>query len=169
MLSGCLFQNKIDDKPVLIENPVIQEQKPEAISNAENQANKEVVEDTEEKVIISINNYGRSNPFKPFHERSLMAGVSDLPSPPMYIPPSPEITNLMSVKVSGILYDPAGSSAIINVDDSDYLVHKGDLIFDYHIKDITVDKVVVKYGSNIYKAGIGEIIGEVNQDPVRGI
>ena len=80
------------------------------------------------------------------------------------------VKNLMEIKVSGILYDPNGSSAIITVADKDYLVHKGDMLFNYYIKDITSDKVAVKTGNNIYRAGIGEILGEgVNIDPVRGI
>ena len=142
---------------------------PNRISDKLNQINRELFDDKEEKVIISINNLGRTNPFKPFHERSLIANVSNIPPPPMYSPPSPEIKKLLGVKVSGILYDPPGSSAIINIGENDYLVHKGDLVFDYYIKDITADKVVIKYGNNVYKAGIGEVIAEVNKDPVKGI
>lgn len=124
----------------------------------------------EEKVIISVNNFGRANPFLPFQEESVVTGrsVNTLPPPPMY-EPDPEIEKLLQVKVSGILYDPSGSSAIINVDNQDYLVHKGDMLFDYYVKDITKDKVAVKYRNNVYKAGIGEVIGEVKADPVKGI
>lgn len=170
--SSDSVQNQMDVSQVLKQEPSTAQNKDIEQATPVSQVNSN---ENEEKVIISINNFGRTNPFKPFHETSLIAntGLPNLPPPPTYNPEvDPGITKLLEIKVSGILYDPEGaskSSAIINVNENDYLVHKGDLLFEYFIKDITKEKVVIKYGDNVYKAGIGEIIGEVNSDPVRGI
>lgn len=139
-----------------------------------------ITSNNEETVVINVDNFGRTNPFKPFQERNLLSNInmnpynlpqlSNVPVPPIYIPPKPELTQFIKIKVNGILYDPGGSSAIINVNNNDYLVHKGEMIFGYYIKNITADKITVKYGSNIYTAGIGEIVeGAVKSDPVKGI
>ena len=124
---------------------------------------------TMDTVIVGVDNLGRSDPFKPYQEKSLLFNIPDVPQPPQYDPNSP-VANLVKIKVNGLLYNPKGSSAIINVNNEDYLVHKGDMIFDYYIKDITYDKIIIRYGNNSYKAGIGEIIdGSVNINPVERV
>ncbi|MDD3014326.1 MAG: hypothetical protein PHC34_11545 [Candidatus Gastranaerophilales bacterium] len=143
-------------------------------SNFNNQQTKTLSnEDDEDTVIINVSNFGRSNPFKPFVEKSLMNDSLfqnpqiNVPKPPEY-DPDPNFSTLLGIKVSGILYDNTRPSAIINVDNNDYLVHKGDFLFNFYVKDITSDKIAIKYENNIYKAGIGEIIeGIINVNPVR--
>lgn len=140
--------------------------------------------ESEETVVVNVSNIGRSNPFKPFIEKSLMLGSGfsggisgemptikipnlNVPQPPNYSENS-SVSTLLKIKVNGILYDPVRSSAIINVDDNDYMVHKGDFIFNFYVKNITQDKVTIKTGNNIYSAGLGEIIdGDMSKDPVR--
>jgi hypothetical protein len=128
-----------------------------------------VNEDGEETVIINVSNYGRSNPFKPFVEKSLYTNYVqqiDVPQPPEYNP-DPNLPTLLGIKVSGILYDNERPSAIININNSDYLVHKGDFLFDFSVKNITANNISIKYKNNIYSAGIGEIIeGVININPV---
>jgi len=130
-------------------------------------------EDNEDTVIINVSNFGRSNPFKPYMEKSLYNVNIPTQLPPINVPkppeynPDPNFNSLFGIKVSGILYDSQKPSAIINVDNSDYLVHKGDFIFNFYVKDITPDKIAIKYQNNVYRAGIGEIIeGIVNINPV---
>lgn len=129
--------------------------------------------DNEDTVIVNVTNFGRSNPFKPFVEKSIFVNDSmyqipqiNVPRPPEFNP-DPNFSTLFGIKVSGILYDAIRPSAIINVDKNDYLVHKGDFLFNFYVKDITPDKIAIKYGNNTYRAGIGEIIeGIVNINPV---
>jgi len=130
--------------------------------------------DNDETVVINVSNFGRSNPFKPFVEKSLIINETisqppliNVPRPPEYNP-DPNLSTLMGIKVSGIMYDASRPSAIIKIDKSDYLVHKGDFLFNFYVKDITSSKVAIKYRNNTYKAGIGEIIeGIVNINPVK--
>lgn len=113
------------------------------------------------KVSLNIRTGGRSNPFKPYTERSLTGGGSfDLVEPPEYIPDEPVAEDLMQTTVSGILYNAQKSSAIINVDGTDQLVNKGDKIAGFQIVNITKNKVYVKKGTNTIAAGVGESIEE---------
>ena len=68
----------------------------------------------------------------------------------------PDAQDLMKVAVSGILFDNVKPSAIITINDVDYFVQKGDKVDDYIVLDINRQSVVVKKGTNIYKAGVGE-------------
>ena len=131
----------------------------------------EAMNDKEKTVTIKTDSLGRTNPFKPYEEnvtvKSTVERPPDVPPPPEYNPDSP-VVKMMKIKVNGILYNSKGSSSIINIDGSDYLVHKGDTLFGYYIKDITSDKIAIAYGNNVYKAGIGEIIdgdGSINVNP----
>lgn len=126
--------------------------------------------DDEESVVVNVSNLGRSNPFRPYSEKSLTINkqipIINVPQPPQ-LNADPNYTTLFGIKVSGILYDARRPSAIINVDNMDYLVHKGDFLFNFYVSDITFDKIAIKYGNNVYRAGIGEIIeGIVNINPV---
>lgn len=139
-------------------------------SQAKNQSDNDIFnDDNEQKVIISTSNVGRSDPFKPYSEVSLKKSdipMIRVPAPPRG--PNPNIVKLMAIKVNGILYDSYNSSAILNLDNNDYVVHKGDMLFDYLIKDIKKQKVVIQYENNVYSVGIGQIIGgNVNISPVR--
>lgn len=115
-------------------------------------------------VSLSIGDMGRSDPFLPGHEAVV---VKPKPKPPKYasfLTPPPETivvdstaTDVMSTKVSGIMYDKFNPSAILNISGSDYLVRTGDIINGYKVLSIGKDTVTVQYGSNVYKASVGEL------------
>lgn len=113
------------------------------------------------KVSFNVRTDGRSNPFAPYIERSLVGdSVFDIIEPPSHVPIEAVDSDLMHTTVSGILYNDEKSSAIINVDGSDQLVNKGDKIAGFQIVDISRNKVYVKKGYNIIEAGVGETIEE---------
>ena len=62
-------------------------------------------------------------------------------------------------KVVGIMYNRTNPSAIINVDNKDYLVRQGDKIIGQEYKVVTIDPsiITVTLGSNVYSASIGEL------------
>ncbi len=131
----------------------------------------------EEKVIISIINYGRKNPFKPYTEPKGIVlkkdkdavNLDDIPPPPAFNGGSNgEIQDLMSSKVNGILYDPkAKSVAIVSIKGSEYMVHEGDSVQGITIKNIANNNVTLKYGSNTYTLAVGDVIkGNIQNDPV---
>ena len=68
----------------------------------------------------------------------------------------PDAQDLLRIAVSGILFDNVKPSAIITINGIDYFVQKGDMVDDYVVLDINRQFVVVKKGTNIYKAGVGE-------------
>ena len=127
----------------------------------------------EESMIFLSNNYatfnidseGRTNPFVPYRERNLTyssLNFSDLPLPPASGEMNDILNSLVSAKVTGILYDQGNPSAIINVEDEDYLVKPGDEIEGFKITSITKDYVAVQTGTNIYRAKVGDIVeGEI--------
>jgi len=122
--------------------------------------------DNEKMVVVNVTNIGRKDPFRPYQERNITVASYNIPPPPVYAP-DPAIKKLIQVKVNGILYDSRRPSAIVNINNSDYLVHIGDNIFNYYIQDIIPDRVIIRYGNNTYRAGIGEIIeGDVAVNPV---
>ena len=55
------------------------------------------------------------------------------------------------------MYDNYNPSAILNISGSDYLVRSGDVIDGYKVLSIARDNVTVQRGSNVYKAGVGEL------------
>ena len=57
------------------------------------------------------------------------------------------------------MYNQANPSAIINVDDKDYLVRQGDKIIgqEYKVVEINPSWITVSLGSNVYSASIGEL------------
>lgn len=117
-------------------------------------------------VVVSVANGGRVDPFMPFVTNTTPVIERGLPkfdviAPPEYIPePDPMTENLMTTTISGIMYDKYRPSAIINVNDSDHLVHKGDKVQGYTILDITPDRVVLKYGTNVFRASVGQQVAD---------
>lgn len=110
-------------------------------------------------VVIPVTSGGRINPFMQFNTSPLLtkAPAFDLIAPPMDIPEEDPLNDtMMATKISGIMYDSQRPSAIINFDGTDHLVHKGDSVKGYKIVDITKDRVVMKYGTNIYRAAVGQ-------------
>ena len=65
-------------------------------------------------------------------------------------------------KVVGIMYNQTSPSAIINVDQKDYLVRPGDKIIgqEYKVLKINPSWITVSYGSNVYSAAIGELFSK---------
>ena len=112
-------------------------------------------------VSVTIEDTGRSDPFLPSKEN-----IVSKPKPKMYndlIPPPEAITvdttatEVITTKVSGIMFDKFNPSAILNIAGQDYLVRTGDIINGYKVLSIGKEVVTVQYGANVYKAGVGEI------------
>lgn len=105
------------------------------------------------------------NPFLPYRDIGGTSTVLDVPAytlvePPEVLDEGSDAARIMDTVVSGILFDKFSPSAILNIEGNDYLVKKGDVVNNYKILDIVQDSVTVKLGTNIYKAGIGEILTE---------
>ena len=107
------------------------------------------------------------NPFVPYRNVDVESNneVEDVPlytltEPPVGLNDGSDAARVMDTIVSGILYDKYSPSAIINIEGTDYLVKKGDVVNNYKILCIAQDSVTVKLGENTYKAGIGEILTE---------
>ena len=84
----------------------------------------------------------------------------NLPVPPTSLAPADAAAAVISsTKVVGIMYNASSPSAIINVDDKDYLVRTGDKIIgqEYKVLKINPSWITVGLGSNIYSASIGEL------------
>lgn len=72
-------------------------------------------------------------------------------------------------KVVGIMYNQSSPSAIINVDEKDYLVRQGDKIMgqEYKVMQINPSWITVGLGSNVYSASIGELFSKDDFDKTR--
>lgn len=135
-------------------------------------------EENEEKVVISIVNFGRKNPFEPYRGKRGVRirnekgknQVGDIPEPPVYTGEvSKDIETLMSSTINGILYDPYDRSvAIVSINGTEYMVHKGDLVQGMLIKDISEKTVTLQYGNNTYTVRVGDVIeGEIKGEEVQ--
>ena len=116
------------------------------------------------------------HPFLPYRDISGTSASGNVQSfdviaPPEVIATDSEAAKLMNTVVSGILFDKYSPSAILNIEGSDYLVKKGDVVNNYKVLSIMQDSVTVKLGENTYKAGIGEILteGSVNHNDVSNL
>lgn len=120
-------------------------------------------------VSIAIGDTGRTNPFKPNIEQQKLelpaineaSAVREKYSFDVIEPPELGIENLdlerlMQTKVTGILYDNIKPSAIVNIDGSDQLVSIGDNVAGFEIVSITKNKVVIRDGSNVFRASVGQ-------------
>jgi len=127
--------------------------------------------DTDEMIAINIENLGRPNPFLPPGESE--AQIASIPTeslkydvlPPLEEPVAdPSAKTVATTKVSGIMYDKNSPSAILNIDGMDYLVRSGDVLNGYKVLSIGKSVVTVQLGSNVYKAGVGELLAEGRGD-----
>ena len=109
-------------------------------------------------VVVTISNSGRQDPFLPTSDGPLSGAYSYLLPPPQTLPQNNDASKVMATTISGILYDPYSPSAILNIEGTDYLVKKGDVINNYKILSISKAQVVVQLGKNIYSAGVGELL-----------
>lgn len=113
-------------------------------------------------VSIAVSDSGRLNPFLPVNESVSSGSFAFLPPPPETLPQNTDASKVMSTTISGILYDKYSPSAIINIEGSDYLVKRGDVINHYKILSINKTQVVVQLGRNVYHAGVGELLTLAN-------
>lgn len=86
----------------------------------------------------------------------------NLPVPPTSLASGTVATKITKTKVVGIMYNSESPSAIINVDNKDYLVRIGDKIIgqEYKVMQINPTWITVSMGSNIYSAAIGELFSK---------
>ena len=119
----------------------------------------------------------KANPFLPYRDLGVaLTSADDVPAytlvePPAVVDGNSDAARVMDTIVSGILYDKYSPSAILNIEGNDYLVKKGDVVNNYKVVSIVQDSVTVKLGSNVYKAGIGEILteGSLNHNDVSNL
>jgi len=116
----------------------------------------------------------KANPFVPYRniEGKKIENVPayNLIEPPDFLNEDSDAARVMDTVVSGILYDKNSPSAILKIEGNDHLVKQGDVVNNYKVIAISQDSVTVKLGSNVYKAGIGEIIsGNLNQNEVSNL
>ena len=91
----------------------------------------------------------------------------NLPVPPTSLAPeTAAAAKITRTKVVGIMYNKVSPSAIINVDDKDYLVRQGDKIIgqEYKVMQINPSWITVSLGSNVYSASIGELFSREELD-----
>jgi len=112
-------------------------------------------------------------PYRKIEETAINNDVPEftLTEPPTTIDENSEAVRVMRTTVSGILYDKFSPSAILNIEGSDYLVKKGDVVNNYRVIAIANDSVTVQLGENTYKAGIGELLteGTLNHNDVSNL
>lgn len=91
----------------------------------------------------------------------------NLPVPPTSLAsPGAAAAKITRTKVVGIMYNNVNPSAIINVDEKDYLVRQGDKILgqEYKVVQINPSWITVSLGSNVYSASIGELFSREDFD-----
>ena len=119
----------------------------------------------EKKEVVDIKIGGRANPFLPnskYQAVSVPETYVNFENPTIPKPPSEygtkntEAVKMLSISVSGIMYDDVKPSAIITYDDNDYFVQRGDKLNEYRVIDIGKNYVLISFGSNTYKANVGE-------------
>ena len=119
----------------------------------------------EKKEVISVTPTGRINPFLPLQkyqkielpETIVQYDKVGIPVPPTTMPKkNEEAAKMLTISVSGIMYDNVRPSAIITLDNNDYFVQKGDKLDNYRVIDIGRNYVTIAFGKNLYKANVGE-------------
>lgn len=162
-LTGCAPKDDTADMPNLP-----QQEDTATPSEADNGGNENTVEipqeeDTDKMVSVPVENLGRANPFVPAgvsiassvpHEKLKYDVLEPLDTPTA----DPAAQKIVTTKVSGIMYDKSNPSAILNIEGTDYLVRSGDVINGYKVLSIGKSIVTVQMGSNIYKAGVGQLV-----------
>ena len=180
LVLGSVFFIFIGPKNAPVQNPDVAQNIQEQPAQPETPENKEevnvppgkeeqipVVDDKsakklkpDKKIVLAVESAGRINPFLPTFDEFNKNYYSGVPAQVLMPPESygnePDAQELMRIAVSGILFDNVKPSAIVTINDVDYFVQKGDMVDDYQVLDINRQSVVVKKGTNIYKAGVGE-------------
>ncbi|MBR1977005.1 hypothetical protein IKA15_01855 [bacterium] len=153
-----------EGKPNADVKPPADTQATKSVSKAIEQGRTKISKDkTEDKTKTSIQvvTTGRLNPFVPVGNLNNIGFITSpkidiLPPSETLAEPDPLLDKLMSIKVSGILYDGVNSSAVINLGGVDYFVQKGDKIDSFTVVDITKTTVAIKEKNNIFSASIGQ-------------
>lgn len=175
VVSGCSGNNAGDsiDSEIPQESADINIPKDDSVSANETPGavgsvvdiDSEEAQGKDKMVSVSMEAVGRANPFVPANESFAQEVVKtnqlpkfELVDPPMGSDKDDDAAKIVTTKISGIMFDKYNPSAIINIEDTDYLVRSGDVINGYKILAISPQTVTVQLGSNIYKAGVGEIV-----------
>lgn len=157
-----LEQRKAEEENI----PVVNEEQANEVKPEEQvETPEEKIQKLEKRQTINVIPTGRTNPFLPI-SKYMTTSIPDtnvdfdragIPKPPeTYGIKENETSKLMSIAVSGIMYDDTKPSAIITLDNNDYFVQKGDKLDDYKILEIARTYVTLAYNNNVYKANIGE-------------
>ena len=146
--------------------PVVNE---EEVSDLKPDEKQEEEPKEEKKEVVSVIPTGRANPFMPLTKyvpkadlvtktiNSIDYDSINIPKPPKEYGTLNEYTDkLMSIVVSGIMYDKVKPSAIINYENDDYFVQVGDRLNNFKIVEIGPTYVKIALGKNVYKANVGE-------------
>lgn len=174
IVTGCTQNNKEEEQLITQEtSPIDTENDGIKLGNdginagiAQDDTEIEIVSEQSngKMVAMSVEDIGRKDPFLPESERlnsiqsTPTSGSIDLLPPPESLITDETATEVITTKVSGIMYDRYNPSAILNINNSDYLVRTGDIVNGYKILSITKEYVTVQNGANVYKAGVGELL-----------
>lgn len=138
----------------------------------------QVVDDgaaSDKMVDVALESIGRANPFLPSKEGKALAMKENLKYDLMEPPVTPQADEyaqkVVATKISGIMYDKLNPSAILNIENTDYLVRSGDVINGYKVLAISPSTVTVQLGANVYKAGVGQVVdnGTINYNTVSNL
>ena len=91
----------------------------------------------------------------------------NLPVPPTALASAEDAAaKITRTKVVGIMYNKTSPTAIINIDEKDYLVRPGDQIIgqEYKVIQINPSWITVGLGANVYSASIGELFSRDELD-----
>ena len=141
----------------------------------EDEADSELQEEKQE--VVNVIPTGRDNPFMPLSKYVSMSNFNPevnydrfgIPKPPKdYGEQSDTNRKLMTITVTGIMFDEQKPSAIISYEGNDYFVQKGDRLDDFKVVDIGRSFVKIAYDRNIYKAQVGQTFGEFYGNSTRG-
>ena len=165
MLTGCSQQQDVS-----VDISPVQELEKENIKVGNDGVNAAIAPDevskqpSESMVAMSVEDMGRSDPFLPNGSTNVVKqdyiDGYDLLPPPESITVDEAAAEVITTKVSGIMYDRNNPSAIIKIADADYLVRTGDVINGYKVLSIGREIVTVQHGANVYKAGVGELFAD---------
>ncbi len=121
---------------------------------------------TSKKAVVDIDDKIIVNPFLPVSEINAKKQKVTKPNPNYILPPATVGADstaklLLGTIVAGIMYDQYSPSAIIKINNTDYLVKRGDVINGYQILSIKPKTVTIKLNSNVYEAPVGVILASL--------
>ncbi len=166
-LDEPVAQTNAEQYPSAPGNAIPNQQPPIQQNSPPSQMQAGLPQNRQNTVTVRTGDIGRDNPFRPYKNQLSTSKYYNLAynnldfdviEPPQTILEDSAATKLMEITISGIMYDFKSPSAIINIEGQDQLVRKGDRLYGYTILDITREKVVVKTGSNIFRASVGQSI-----------